>query len=110
MATATATGNGATAMIDQSLAMAPGQGHWDNCNSTGTLGQQEQWQWGNGNGATALLSLPLRWIDRVPCVCGRGAWGVGRGRFIPCILIQNVSECQLGVRIKGVTYLFDYFD
>jgi hypothetical protein len=40
------------------------------------------------------------------CVCV----DVGRGRFIPCILIEKVSECQLEVRIKGVTYLFDYFD
>jgi hypothetical protein len=64
-------------MIDQSLAMAPGQGHWGNCNSTGTLGQQEQWQWGNGNGATALLSLPLRSIDR-KCVCV-DVWGAGVG-------------------------------
>jgi hypothetical protein len=74
MATATATGNGATAMIDQSHAMAPGQGHWgrgnrSNCNSNGATGAT------GGNGATALLSLPLRSIDRV-CVCGR----VGRGR------------------------------
>jgi hypothetical protein len=100
-------------MIDQSLAMAPGQGHWGNCNSTGTLGQQEQWQWGNGNGngngATALLSLPLRSIDRV-CVCGRGEGGRQHDRLLIRVLIQNVSECQLEVRIKGVTYLFDYFD
>jgi hypothetical protein len=42
-------------------------------------------------------------------VCGRGAraWAA---MFIPCVLIEKVSECQLGVRIKGVTYLFDYFD
>jgi hypothetical protein len=43
------------------------------------------------------------------CVCGRGAWGVGVGVLFD-VLIQNVSECQMEVQIKGVTYLFDYFD
>jgi hypothetical protein len=88
-------------MIDQSLAMAPGQGHWGNCNSTGTLGQQEQWQWGNG---TVIIAIA---IDR-SCVCV----DVGRqhDRLLIRVLIQNVSECQLEVRIKVVTYLFDYFD
>jgi hypothetical protein len=46
------------------------------------------------------------------CVCGRVGRGRGRqhDRLLIRVLIQNVSECQLEVRIKGVTYFFDYFD
>jgi hypothetical protein len=70
------------------------------------------WQGGIGaTGATGSI-VPIAMIDRVcVCVCvdaGRGAraWGM----FIPCVLIEKVGECQMEVRIKGVTYLFDYFD
>jgi hypothetical protein len=49
----------------------------------------------------------------VLCVCV-WTWGVGRGRgrvlFRVCVLIEKVSECPNGGPIKGVTYLFDYFD
>jgi hypothetical protein len=79
-------GTGATAIA---------RGHW---------GNRRQWQWGNG---TVIIAIA---IDR-SCVCvdvGRGAraWAC----FIPCVLIQNVSECPKGGPIKGVTYLVDYFD
>jgi hypothetical protein len=92
-------------MIDQSLAMALGQGHWGNCNSTGALGQQEAMAMGQWH-------CDHCHCDRsIVCVCvdvGRGAraWAC----FIPCVLIQNVSECPKGGPIKGVTYLVDYFD
>jgi hypothetical protein len=41
--------------------------------------------------------------------------GVGMGRantidFYSMCFIRNVGECQMEVRIKGVTYLVDYFD
>jgi hypothetical protein len=39
--------------------------------------------------------------------------GVGRANtidFYSVCFIRNVSECQMEVRIKGVTYLVDYFD
>jgi hypothetical protein len=70
-----------------------------------------QWQWGNWSNGNDR-SLPLRSIDRVcvcVCVCGRGAWGALVGVLFD-VLIEKVSECQMEVRIKGVTYLFDYFD
>jgi hypothetical protein len=49
------------------------------------------------------------------CVCVCVCVDVGRGArawacFIPCVLIEKVSECPNGGPIKGVTYLFDYFD
>jgi hypothetical protein len=85
------------------------QWHWGNCNSTGALGQQE------------AMAMGQRHCDH--CHCDRSivpnaidhvdvdAWGAPtRSTFIPCVLIQKVSECQSEVRIKGVTYLFDYFD
>jgi hypothetical protein len=60
-------------MIDQSLAMAPGQGHWGNCNSTGALGH-----WGNSN--RTVLQQQLQWqlqwqwrsyFDRVATATGQ---------------------------------------
>jgi hypothetical protein len=66
------------------------------------LGQEQQQQQDG--------SFPLRSIDRSCALWMWGAVGRGRGRFIPCVLIQNGSECQMEVWIKGVTYLFDYFD
>jgi hypothetical protein len=48
-----------------------------------------------GNGAVIIAIA----IDRSCAVCGCGAraWAC---RFIPCVLFEKVSECQMEVRIN----------
>jgi hypothetical protein len=77
------------------VAPLPRSRHW---------GNRRQWQWGNG---TVIIAIAIdRSIVCVLCVC------VGRANtidFYSVCFIRNVSECQMEVRIKGVTYLVDYF-
>jgi hypothetical protein len=77
----------------QSIAM----GHW------GNRSNRKQEEWGNG---TVIIAIA---INRSFAVC-RVDVGHGRERFIPCVLIEKVSECQNGGANKGVMYLVDYFD
>jgi hypothetical protein len=75
-------------MIDQSLAMAPGQGHWGNCNSTGALGQQQQNRVATATATAMAIAMAMAIVFR-SCCNGDGATAIDRSIAITMGLGQG---------------------